>query len=91
MSISKITTHVVDAVARLVEQYKAKKNIEGMIKAFTEQIQDLEDVGDTLFTERIDLTIAQGIQLDKFGDIVVQDREGFDDIFLYGRRGRGSN
>lgn len=81
MSIVKITTHVVDALKRRIEQYKNKKNIEGLIRAFVKQIQDLEDAGDPLFTQRLDLAQTVGVQLDKYGTIVVQDREGFDDIF----------
>jgi len=81
MSLVKITTHIVDALSRRIEQYKSKKNIEGMIRAFVKQIQDLEEVGSELRNERLDLTQTVGVQLDKFGTIVVQEREGFDDVF----------
>lgn len=80
MSISKITTHVADALARLIEQYKSKPKIEGFMRAMVNQFQELEDVGDTLFLQRM-LDDSVGEQLDNFGTIVALEREGFDDDF----------
>lgn len=78
--VTQILTHVSDAIGRLIQQYKGKPKIEGVITAFVEQIQELEDRTFDLFTLRA-LAIATGEQLDRFGEIVVQDREGFDDDF----------
>lgn len=78
---TKITNHIEQALERLLEQYKGKIRIEGLISALVEQIQDLEDV---VFDLPEDLTIetASGIQLDLIGTIVVQDRLGFsDDVY----------
>lgn len=80
MSITKITTHIVDGLKRRIEQYKNKPNIEGTLTSFIKQVQDLEDAGDEMFLERM-LADAVGEQLDQFGKIVVLARQGFDDDF----------
>lgn len=78
---TKITTHVSDALERLLEQYKGKPRIEGMISCFVEQIQELEDVVFDL-PEDLAIATAVGVQLDLIGTIVVQERLGFsDDIY----------
>ena len=75
---TKINDHIQQALDRLLEQYRNKPRIEGLISCFTEQIQDLEDV---IFALPEDLTIetAIGVQLDLIGTIVQQDRLGFSD------------
>jgi hypothetical protein len=73
-----ITTHVSDAQDRLLEQYKGKVRIEGLIGCFVEQIQDLEQAIFDLVEKR-SLSGATGVQLDLIGTIVVQDRLGFSD------------
>lgn len=78
--VTQILTHIADAISRLIQQYKEKDRIEGIIEALTEQVQELEDRTFELFTLRA-LDVATGEQLDRFGEIVVQDREGFDDDF----------
>lgn len=78
---NKITTHVQDSIERLLEQYRGKPRIEGLLTSFVEQIQDLEDVIHKL-PEDLTIATAIGIQLDLIGTIVVQDRLGFsDDIY----------
>ena len=78
---TKITTHVADALDRLLEQYKGKARIEGLISCLVEQVQDLEDVVHKL-PEDLTIATAIGIQLDLIGTIVVQERLGFsDDIY----------
>lgn len=76
----KITTHVADALDRLLEQYKGKSRVEGVIEAYAEQIQDNEDVTWGLTADLAILT-AIGVQLDGIGTIVIQDRLGFSDTF----------
>lgn len=75
-----ITTHKEDAKKRLVEQYKGKPNIEGILDAESRQWQDIEDVANTLFLDRF-VDNAVGTQLDNFGTIVDLARQGFDDEF----------
>jgi len=76
-----ITDHVQQALDRMLEQYKGKPRIEGVITSFTEQTQDSEDVIHGL-TSDLAIATAIGIQLDLIGTIVVQDRLGFsDDIY----------
>lgn len=81
MTPDKITTHVDDALNRRVEQHKEKENLEGMLKAFNNQKQELENVFFELLEERLDLNNTVGQQLDNFGKIVDLEREGFDDDF----------
>lgn len=73
-----ITDHEGDAVDRLVEQYKDKVKTEDLVKAFAKQYQEIEDTLQTLYLQRF-LDNAVGIQLDKFGEIVVLGRNGFGD------------
>ena len=61
---TKINDHIQQALDRLLEQYRNKPRIEGLISCFTEQIQDLEDV---IFDLPEDLTIetAVGVQQER--------------------------
>lgn len=72
------STHVTEALDRLVEQFKHETNMQGVVTSFVNQIQDLEDSGWELFTER-SLTTAIGAQLDGVGSIVGEDRENRSD------------
>lgn len=75
-----ITDHTDRAVARLVEQYKSRPLIEGLVRALCQEIQELEDVDIDMFDSRT-LDGSVGAQLDGLGDIVGIDRQGFDDAF----------
>ena len=77
---TQITTHQQDARDRLIEQYKEKSNIIGILDSETRQYQDLEDVLFSMFLNRF-VDNAEGEQLDKFGTIVDLARQGFDDDF----------
>ena len=66
---SQITTHVQDALARLITQYKTATNFQSLITAFVEQIQVIEDSLVDMNTLRY-LGGAQGQQLDNIGEIV---------------------
>lgn len=68
-TIDLILTHVDDAKDRLLEQYKGKPLIEGVICALGQQFQDLEDVLFSLIDGR-KLANAIGTQLDLIGTIV---------------------
>jgi hypothetical protein len=79
MRATQITTHEIDALARLLYQYKDKTNLESLIKdLFTTQIQELEDAIIPLYT-RLGIDDSVGVQLDEIGEIVGQSRLGLDD------------
>jgi hypothetical protein len=88
---NKITTHNQDAKNRLLEQYKGKTGIEGLIEAYYgNQIQDLEDIL-FLFFDRLNIELSEGVQLDGIGKIINQDRLGLTDelyrLFIRARIG----
>lgn len=73
-----IANHSDQAIARLMEQYKEKENIEKLIRIYTDRIQEIEDALQPLYLDRM-IDNAEGVQLDRFGEIVVLDREGRSD------------
>ncbi len=76
--ITQVTTHTADAQARLITQYQGSENMEAIVSAFGEQIQNAEDtLYDVLVQSAIDDAI--GLQLDDIGDIVGQKRQGMED------------
>lgn len=74
MSSTYISDHIARAKERLIEQYKGKLKIEGVVEAVIAPLQDIEDVLEQLKVERwIDSAI--GVQLDKIGVIVGAARD----------------
>lgn len=71
----KITTHVADAQARLVEQFKEQPRLLALIEAWVEPLQDIEEQLSLLLHYRT-LDASVGQQLDNLGAIVGQAREG---------------
>ncbi len=69
-----VSDHISKAKARLIEQYKGKPKIEGVIEAITKPIQDIEEVLKQLNFER-SIDTAIGVQLDKVARIVGAKRE----------------
>lgn len=92
-NVTQITTHVQDALNRLMQQYKNKENIAKFYTAFIEQVQKLEnatfvlDAGRQLFDGTV--TPAIGAQLDVIGEIVGIQRNGLQDdeyiLFIFGK------
>lgn len=88
-----ISTHVQDALDRLMEQYRNKPRISAILTSLVDQIQDLEDVvfevrdGTMLFNGTTYPAI--GAQLDQIGEIVGQKRNGLEDaqylLFILGK------
>lgn len=76
--VTQNTTHITDALGRVIQQYSKAANLQNIITAFVEQIQNLED---SLFTVygRLDIDNSKGAQLDGIGVIVDIARQGFDD------------
>lgn len=93
MLATQITTHVQDALARLLQQYKGRALIAGFYTAFVAQIQELEDAVYALDGGRQiwngSSTPAIGAQLDAIGTVVGIARNGLDDqqyiLFIFGK------
>lgn len=83
MIATQITTHVKDALNRLLQQYKGLTYFEGLISAVVTQIQNLEDgifpidSGRQLFNGTT--YPAVGAQLDGIGELVGLKRNGLTD------------
>lgn len=78
MALEIITTHAEDALARLISQFKEQPNIEGFIRSFIVPFQHQENTLIQILTQRW-VSTAVGVQLDKFGTIVGEDRLGRND------------
>lgn len=85
-----ITTHVNDAIARLLYQYKDSDRLKYILTAFSEQIQELEQAIFDLDAGR-QIYNAEGEQLDLLGEIVGIERNGLEDdqyrLFILGKIG----
>ena len=75
MSITQVSDHVARVTAALVEQYKNKPKVVGLLTAFTNQIQKLEDAFFPLLSLP-NLGQATGAGLDLLGRIVGEPRNG---------------
>lgn len=89
-----ITTHTVDALDRLLEQYKNKPNLAAIITAFIDQIQDVENETFAIIDMRA-IDLAYGEHLDNIGSIVDVDRDGMSDadyrIAIYVKIGQNTS
>lgn len=80
MLVTEITTHVQDALGRLLQQYQGKPGIAALLSAIVEQIQQLEngmfpiDQGRQIFNGS-----AVGAQLDGLGQLIGLSRNGLTD------------
>lgn len=74
MTAIQISTHQADALARLLDQYKGKPLLAGLLNAFTAQIQNLENTLFTVLNGR-DIFHATGAQLDAVGGVVGLPRQ----------------
>lgn len=76
MSLSQNTDHVAEAKARLVAPFRGKPKIEGLLEAYIQAVQDLEDVmWDVLSIRTIDG--ADLPRLIVIGKLIGQPRHGF--------------
>lgn len=75
MAIAYKNNHATEALANLVSQFQGKTYLAGVLIAFVNQIQELENVCFELLSQRW-LDNAEGAQLDGFGSIVGEAREG---------------
>lgn len=76
-----IATHIIDARNRLLQQYRNLPNIQAILDALVGPYQTLEDAFNDLNTKR-GFAAAEGVQLDRLGDIVGIARSGLtDDVY----------
>lgn len=75
MTISAITNMSTLAKARLIEQFKASPNLNGMVEMFVEEIQEVEDAVIAVISE-LTLSTATGVNLDLFGEHLGRRRAG---------------
>jgi hypothetical protein len=68
-----------DRVNRLLTQFRASPRLQGLVKAFLEEFQDLEDTALAIIEQR-DIDAAVGTQLDRIGEILVWPRDGQSDV-----------
>jgi hypothetical protein len=73
MSFDYISNHVERGLERILEQFKNKAKIKGLISAFIKPLQGAEDTLNDMVTKR-NLDDAEGVQLDLIGTIVGLER-----------------
>lgn len=79
MALTLIDNHVEAGLSRLLQRNKESYNINSLLSALIEPIQEIENQIYDLYTER-SLDTSIGKQLDGIGKIVGLDRDGRDDI-----------
>jgi hypothetical protein len=76
--IEHINNHVEQALGLLVEQFRECDSITGLVRALVNQVQEVEDMFFSLIDGRL-LASSTGVQLDKYGAIVGEKRNGRSD------------
>lgn len=76
---SKETDHVTSGLDHLIEQFKNKPILEGLLTAYLNQHQDLEDASFEVLEKRF-LGYAEGATLDEVGSIPGEERQGRSDV-----------
>lgn len=74
----RITDHVARALLLLPAQFREKARLEALLSAFIAEAQDLEDALFELLEER-GLDAAVGVQLDRLGELLGEERRGLED------------
>lgn len=75
MAITEKTTHVSEALARLLEQFKTNPEMIALLTSWATQIQELEVVAFDVINGR-GIDSAVGAQLDGIGQIIGEERGG---------------
>lgn len=78
MTFSYKSNHVDEALGRLAEEFKNKETLAALIRAWVEEVQDIEGSIFDLFNKCL-LAVATGAQLDGVGSIVGEARQGRND------------
>lgn len=77
----RVTDHVARAIASLLPDFRDGAKLQALLTAIVEEVQEIEDVVDELVRLRF-LTTAIGAQLDQYGVLLNQARNGLlDDEF----------
>lgn len=76
--ITQILNHVERALALLPSQFAESTNLRALITAFAEIAQDIEDDTWACIEDRM-LDTAEGAQLDQYGKVLGQPRDGLSD------------
>lgn len=76
--VDKITNHVDQGLAALIEQYRDSTNLKALLSSFVARAQGFEDVSYDVLVKR-GLEAAEGQQLDDIGLVVNQPRAAEDD------------
>lgn len=75
---TKVTGHLAEGLALLTSRFRGKPAIEGLLGAWLEQVQDVEDALWQLLTETT-LETAENAQLDELGAILDEPRASLTD------------
>jgi hypothetical protein len=78
VALTEKTTHLLEALARLPEQFKGNVEMREMLRTWVRQVQDFETAAFEVINGR-GITDGVGVQLDGIGQIVGQERGGADD------------
>jgi hypothetical protein len=78
MTITKITTHLSDAIGRMLYQFRNLSGIEGLVGMHGQQAQDVENAGFDFLT-KIPLQTTTGAALDRWGAVLNESRNGVSD------------
>jgi len=73
-----IQDHVTRALNHVLSQFSAATNLRRLVSIFAAEVQELEDVTSQCVMDRM-LTTAVGVQLDQYGKVVGQPRDGLTD------------
>lgn len=79
MAYTKKTTHVSEAIRNLIDVFQDKPKVVGLLTAFVNRVQELENVFSDILTKTA-LEDATGAQLDLLGAIVGEERFGRTDL-----------
>lgn len=78
MPIAHITDHVQAGLDLLIQEHKGKPRLEGLITAYLNRVQELENAIWSVIVGRL-IDHAIGVQLDALGKLVGQRRDGTSD------------
>lgn len=78
MPVVHFTDHVTAGLGLLIEQYRNKPRIEGLLASYLNRVQELEDAIWSVIIGRL-IDYAVGVQLDALGRLVGQVRNGATD------------
>lgn len=78
-----ITNHVAQGLALLIEQYKNKPKVKGIVTSYLNRVQELENALADLYEARKFQPGTFGVYLDRYGKIVDAKRNSSDDLAYF--------